>query len=369
MNTIHNEAQQPRHGLIRRNQTAALVRAFLFVLINALTGRAKGVDLSHWDEWFNPDAGKEHSDFAIFKLTEGTGWIDPLVDEIWQGVKKALIRGGYHYIRSGMGWTAQAANYLNIAARYSLHFHVVDLEGIGNTYSPTFFADTRRWIDHVRAQTGQKVLLYTNISTYKEFAASIKLQYSDADQWLNDLELWIAYPSTLLLSPPLPTGRSTWTLWQVSWTAEGYGTGTLADLNVFNGDLEQMKAWAGITQPPPDNGGDMSYQLIVTPSVGLNGRGTVGGVVKNIFQKGDILTADDSTTYDGAVWHRIIKWERAGVEQSMAQVPLWASEGKPTDSAYPFLVPVATDPPPTTKPKFEIIYNPAEVDVVLTQQP
>ena len=220
--------------------------------------RAQGVDVSHWDGEFDPERAAQPIHFAVMKLTEGTTFVDSMADSIWQGVKKVSVRGGYHYQRSGMSWLTQANHYLNVADRFDFHFHVLDLESIGNTYSNSFFADTRRILDYWKTTTSKKVVLYTNISTYEVFAASILNQYSDGQQWLDDLTLWIAWPSLIALNPLMPKGRTEWTFWQYRWDGPpaDWGTDAFCDVNVFNGSVEQLQAWADVItsdEEPPDD--------------------------------------------------------------------------------------------------------------------
>ena len=216
------------------------------------TGLSEGADGARYQIGFNPDG--TGLSFAFQKLTEGSTYQDTSIEELWLGVQKLQVRGGYHYQRSGVSWSAQLSNYLNTASRHDYNIHAVDMEGYGNTYSSSFFADARRIIDGIRDARNQKVLLYTNIYTYNSFEASIKAQYSDAQKWLNELDLWIAYPSLTLAQPPLPAGRSAavrpWTMWQNDWSCS-CGFTNVGDHDFFNGDVNALLAWAGVSAPPP----------------------------------------------------------------------------------------------------------------------
>lgn len=231
------------------------------------THLAQGMDGARYQVTFDPSVASLPLTFAFQKLTEGTTYRDPSIDELWKGVSQLKVRGGYHYMRSGMSWSAQLENYLGAANLHEYNVHAVDVEGYGNTYSDTFFADARRVIDGIRLARQQKVLLYTNSSTYTLFAAAIRRQYSDAQMWLDSLDLWVAYPSTTLSEPPLPTGRETairpWTFWQDNWNCTGCGCTVASDHNFFNGVVSDLYAWAGVddaTPPPPDSGGTMRYE-------------------------------------------------------------------------------------------------------------
>lgn len=222
-------------------------------LYTALTGteRAQGIDVSRYNKWFDPALATQPIHFVVQKVTEGTTYTDLLINEIWQGVQGIPVRGAYHYQRSSMSWALQADHFLNTAARYDYHFHALDLEEVNNVYSDAFFADSRRMLDYWQSQTGKPGILYTNGATYKLFAAAIKRLYPDGQTWLDALQFWYAWPSLLVPAPILPTGRSTWTFWQYRWDGPlaEWGNGIPCDVNLFNGTVEQLHAWAGVVPP------------------------------------------------------------------------------------------------------------------------
>lgn len=223
-------------------------------LVVSPADRAQGVDLSHWDQWFKPETATKRIDFAFMKCTEGTRFVDYMADEIWSGVKQIPVRGGYHYQRSGMSWVAQADHYLTIASKYDFHVHALDAEEYGNVYNDTFFADTRRIIDRWRLKVPtKKVIYYSNWNTYKQLYAAIVRLYPDGKQWMDDLDFWYAWPSSILTEPVLPLTRNTWQFWQKSWIGkpEEWGAGSFVDLNEFNGTPKDLWVWAGLSEQPP----------------------------------------------------------------------------------------------------------------------
>ena len=256
--------------------------------------RAQGIDVSRYNKYVRSAEATQRIDFVIQKLTEGTAYVDLLLEEIWQGVAQIPVRGGYHYQRSGMSWQAQADHYLNTAARHSYHFHVDDLEIYSNAYSDSMFADTRRILDYWKQQTGQPVMLYTNGSTYKSFAAAIKRLYPDGQAWLDGLNFWYAWPSLIAPNPILPIGRTTWKFWQYRWDGPlgEWGNGIPCDVNYFNGTPEELQAWARVVTTPPPTGGTMKgkvlapYKINVRDSAGL----IVTQLVANDVVYGEVYT-------------------------------------------------------------------------------
>lgn len=216
------------------------------------------MDGARYQVSFDPDKATFPISFAIQKISEGTTYKDTALDELWEGVKKLDIRGGYHYLRSGMSWGAQVNNYLTGIKSHNIHS--LDLEGYGNTYSNTFFADAYRWINQVRQDTGQPVALYTNGSTYTLFVMALEylLGKTISQNWLDNLDLWIAYPSTTASAPPLQykreNARKQWTFWQDNWNCTGCGCAVASDHDFFNGTLQELYEWAGVVPPPTDPG-------------------------------------------------------------------------------------------------------------------
>lgn len=223
-------------------------------------GRSEGVDVSHWEGWFDPSVSKYRIDFGIMKLTEGTTWVDPAVDKMWNGVKQLPIRGGYHYYRSSGSWQAQADHFLKIANRYDFHILAVDVEGINNDLTNQFFLNARRFYDYLVQQTNGKkrVVLYTNKNYLQHYMYPIySAQGGDWLDWLNKAELWYAqyyYVPSPDKNPSMPSQRSAnnWDIYQYTEAGVGsdWGTGGAVDLNVFNGTYEQMLTWAKVTDAP-----------------------------------------------------------------------------------------------------------------------
>jgi len=217
-------------------------------------GRAHGIDLSKWDISFDPDKATGQIDFVIQKASEGT-FRDNKFGDLWAGVQKVPIRGAYHYLRSGMGWQAQADFFISVVKGFDFHFYALDYEGTSNTLNAAFADMAHKWMDYVTAKAGKPVLLYTNPSHYD----ADLYPYGD---WMKDFPLWLAQywndPSPDK-DPGTPKKRKTgdWTIWQ--WASEvnypghakEYGTpANNVDLNVFNGTVADMRAWLKLGEAP-----------------------------------------------------------------------------------------------------------------------
>lgn len=242
---------------------------------------AKGIDISRYNISFNPDLAQEQIDFVFQKATEGAYYVDLKYEELWEGVRKINIRGAYHYQRSGVSWLQQANHFLNTIDSHDYQMLALDLEEYGNVYNNTFFSDTKRIVDYWRLQRpNNKVVLYTNGSTYKQLYYSlIQLYGYNIIDWLDGIPLWIASPATEG-EPFLPLVRKTWEIHQYFWKGlpSDWGTGgTAVDENVFNGTTNDMRIWLGldpepVPEPEPEPGEDMYIRGIVNATAGLRVR-------------------------------------------------------------------------------------------------
>lgn len=233
-------------------------------LIASEKGRAIGPDLSHWKDYYDPEGAPNQADFAITKATEGTTYVDPALDPIWNGVKKLPIRGLFHYQRSGMSWKAQADHFLHYAARYDAHILALDVEKINNTTDARFFQDSFRMIKYLQEQAAPiktiKVMLYTNKDIFQNYLFPVwKRDFGrEGEELALTVPFWYAQYWTLWSpdkEPSMPTQRSTWDIWQITARADPaeWGAGSLSlDLNVYNGSAVTMRAWLGIDEAQPE---------------------------------------------------------------------------------------------------------------------
>lgn len=224
--------------------------------------RATGIDISHWSGKYTY---KPIDSFVIIKATDGTYQDDKFAINMPE-VTKAPVRGAFHYMRSGTDWTMQANAFITAVKDWDLHFYVCDYEETGNIMSKTFAAMVYEWMNYVQMQTGKPVLLYTRASLYD--------QLYDWDNRVKAFYLWLAnYPFNADPqngTPRLPVRPyQGWKIWQYSGdVAPGAPHGVESasvELDVYNGTLDEMKAWLGVgsvTPPLPD-------MSVVLPSITL----------------------------------------------------------------------------------------------------
>lgn len=188
-------------------------------------------------------------------------WKDTAFDRHYQEL--AQIRGvpvgAYHYIIGSVGIQEQADAF-NVA---------VGLK------------DMRLgcWIDVEDTRAGTK-LSRQNVLDYAALQSDMGI-YTSQNAWrlimggiyLNDRKLWVAHYTTVP-NPLLPTGWTSWWLWQFTSSGRLPGYNGNLDTNRFYGDEEDYAAWIGIElpeepEPPVEKLFDARVYSWATPYVNI----------------------------------------------------------------------------------------------------
>lgn len=228
--------------------------------------RAFGVDISKWDvnyektKWWNPDNAKKAIDFVIQRLSYG-GRADECVDILYPQSLKIPIRGCYHYYSTGIGAKEQADNFLKILGNKEFHFMVVDYEKAYNNLNANSLKEFRYMLDYIAGRTGKPTLAYFNLDVYNTV-----MKPFGSGNWINNYDIWIAqYPFAAFYKPDgfpiLPKEVRKWKVWQTSGgdvlntigRTLGATYGAIRqgiDTNLFNGTIEEMKAYLNINVSP-----------------------------------------------------------------------------------------------------------------------
>lgn len=226
--------------------------------------RATGIDISKYDTSYFPL--QDAPQFVIQRASYGMNQDEKYYD-LLPGVRATPRRGAYHYLSSNVPWKLQADRFLSISGE-SHQFYACDFEQAFNNVNATYAGYAVEFIKYVRRETGKRCLLYTTSYMYRDWI----LRYfpKDAptfDFWVAQYPLFIPSPQTA--NPAMLPARKDWTFWQYSpgeKNSEGAKNGVGrrgCDVDVFNGTLEELDAWIGITPPvePPTE-----PPVVMTPS-------------------------------------------------------------------------------------------------------
>jgi GH25 family lysozyme M1 (1,4-beta-N-acetylmuramidase) len=194
-----------------------------------------GIDVSYYQgniDW--NAAAADGVAFAVIRVSDGTGFLDPKFAQNWEGARNAgVLRGAYQFFRSDDDPIAQAQLLLDQMGPLEANDlpPVIDVESTDGVGNATRIDRIRAWLDHVEAAVGAKPIIYTGGYFWQDNVGT--------DEF-NDHPLWHAgytggdCPSTIANQWP------DWTIWQYSSSGSVSGIGGDVDVNRFNGDFNQL---------------------------------------------------------------------------------------------------------------------------------
>ena len=208
---------------------------------------------------------------GIIGVSDGT-YIQPeeRVDKLISNDLELL--GLYHYLRSEKTLQDQIKTFDKAIDPYTWSFLACDFEMIHNEHlNGKFGLMARDFIAEFIEAYKKPVLLYTSPRVVQEWLLPF------GQTWQQSVDLWIAQwpynerfygPQSVLKevpnltdkwNPRLPAGCVNWKVWQYSADGNkrasefGASGNSSIDLSVFNGTMEEMKAWckpASVPEPP-----------------------------------------------------------------------------------------------------------------------
>jgi lysozyme len=191
-----------------------------------------GADVSHWEGAIDWQQAARWIPFVYFKCTDGIAYIDNTYELNRAGCAAAgMPHAPYHYYQPELDPIAQADHFIQAAGK-DFKVYMVDVEE-----GKPKVGDLLVFLKHVKQLTGQVCAIYTSAGYWN---ANI----SPKPEWAPSYPLVVAH-YTAEHRPLLPTGWSTWQIWQFSDAFYFPGCDTAADGDWFNGSLGQMRAWFG----------------------------------------------------------------------------------------------------------------------------
>jgi lysozyme len=197
------------------------------------TANAQGIDVSHFQGTVSWQQVQQAGIlFAIAKATDGLTWTDPDFTANWSGMKEAgLLRGAYHFFEPADDAAQQAEFFLSVVQLESGDLPpVLDVEKAAST-SEALWQGVQTWLEQVEAATGVQPILYMSPGFADEYAAPASLAA---------YPLWIADYG--VSQPTLPTGWTTWLIWQYSESGTMTGVTGTVDLDEVNGPITELLA-------------------------------------------------------------------------------------------------------------------------------
>lgn len=195
-----------------------------------------GIDVSYWQgniDWAKVKAaGKQ---FAIIRVSDGTGFRDPRFEEYWNGAKAAgLTVGAYQFFRPGQDATAQANLMADKLAAVGYKAGdippVIDVEVTDGVSAANIAARVNVWLKRVQARTGRLPSLYTSPGFWGGLGnpTPSPLPY-----------MWVAHWG--VSCPTLPPAWGRLRFHQYSATGRISGIAGDVDLDYYNGTLAELR--------------------------------------------------------------------------------------------------------------------------------
>ncbi len=197
-------------------------------------GKAIGLDISQYQGKIDWELVKNIEneypiEFVFIRATAGMDREDKQFDENWFGAKKIkMIRGAYHYYRPNENSLEQAKLFIKtVRLKEGDLPPVLDIEKLPKGQSlDSLKIGLRRWLKAVEAHYKVKPIIYTGEKYYDDF---LKEDFSDYLFWIANYNF---YREKI---------EEDWLFWQFTEKASVSGIKGNVDVNIFNGDVEQLR--------------------------------------------------------------------------------------------------------------------------------
>lgn len=199
------------------------------------TSKVYGIDVSYYQGNINwtavKGAGKQ---FAIVRVSDGTGFHDPKFATNWHGAKAAgILVGAYQFFRPTQDVNAQAD--LMVSQLKSVGYGsgdlppVLDVEVTDGVSAATIASRVNAWLLRVKNGTGRMPVMYTSPGFWGGLGSPTPnpLPY-----------LWVAHWGVSCPNLPKPWGRLRF--WQYSDKGSVAGISGAVDLDMYNGSLSEL---------------------------------------------------------------------------------------------------------------------------------
>jgi lysozyme len=197
-------------------------------------GKIFGIDVSQYQgtiDWENLEAIEEQFEikFVVVRATAGSKKVDRKFKTNWRNLSSTVyIQGAYHYYRPDENSTDQANNFIkNVKLRKGHLPPILDIEKMPKGQSMDKLKEgLLNWLTLVEKQYGVKPIIYTGEKYYEDFLQEDFPNY----------KFWIAN-----YNPWKEKIEDDYLMWQFTEKAKLHGINELVDVNVFNGNVEDLK--------------------------------------------------------------------------------------------------------------------------------
>lgn len=197
-------------------------------------GKVVGIDVSEYQgkiRWSYVDTieDKYPLRYVFIRATVGNDRVDSQFEKNWIGAKKnKMIRGAYHYYRPNENSLEQAELFIKtVKLKKGDLPPVLDIEKLPKEQSiERLKIGLRRWLKAVELHYGVRPIIYTGEKYYDDF---LKEEFSDYLFWIANYNF---YREEI---------QDDWLFWQFTEKATVPGIDCKVDINIYNGDLQQLE--------------------------------------------------------------------------------------------------------------------------------
>lgn len=197
-------------------------------------GKIFGIDVSQYQgtiDWDNVEAIEEQFElkFVVVRATAGSNKVDLKFKKNWKNLTESMyIQGAYHYYRPDENSTDQANNFIkNVKLRKGHLPPILDIEKMPKGQSMEKLKEgLQNWLSIVEKHYRVKPIIYTGEKYYEDFL----------QQDFPSYQFWIAN-----YNPWKEKIEADYLMWQFTEKAKLHGINELVDVNVFNGNVDDLK--------------------------------------------------------------------------------------------------------------------------------
>jgi lysozyme len=216
------------------NETNVFSEARNLKVLEKSEGKVVGLDVSEYQgkiRWSYVDTieDKYPLRYVFIRATVGKDRVDHQFKRNWLGAKEnKMIRGAYHYYRPNENSLEQAELFIKtVKLKKGDLPPVLDIEKLPKEQSiERLKIGLRRWLKTVELHYGVRPIIYTGEKYYDDF---LKEEFSDYLFWIANYNF---YREEI---------QDDWLFWQFTEKATVPGIDYKADVNIYNGDLQQLQ--------------------------------------------------------------------------------------------------------------------------------
>ena len=206
----------------------------MYEILSRHKDKVFGIDVSHYQGKIDWETVQNDNDdfpigFVFVRATAGKSKLDSEYNNNWKGAKtNGYLRGAYHYYRPDENSFKQAENFIkNVKLSKGDLPPVLDVEKIPNKQSlDSLKSGLKRWLVKVENHYGIKPIIYSGESFYSDF---LKKEFKGYDLWIANYSF---FEDEI---------RKEWLFWQFTDKAVLKGIETPVDVNIYNGNFEELK--------------------------------------------------------------------------------------------------------------------------------